>query len=201
MNEPAEAAHKNNSAAKSQGGREKWRVIDEIYDWVEVFVISTAVVFLLFTFVFRIAQVIGPSMENTLHQDDMLIISDMFYRPKTGDVIVFQLNAEQYPDPLVKRVIATEGQTVDINFDTWTVTVDGVTLDESYVNYIQGVAMRGSSYSYPLEVPEGMVFVMGDNRNDSMDSRDSRIGLVDERYILGHVKLRIYPFNKFGTLD
>lgn len=184
---------KNSPAPDDTGKR---FIIDELYDWVEVFAVAAAVVFLLFTFVFRVAQVVGPSMEDTLHEGDMLIISDLFYKPETGDVVVFQLDSEIYPDPLVKRIIATEGQTVDIDFETWTVTVDGVELDESYVKYMDGEWMRGSSYTYPLTVPDGMVFAMGDNRNDSLDSRDARIGFVDERYILGQVKMRIFPLDK-----
>jgi len=146
----------------------------------------------------RLAIVDGSSMENTLHDKEMLVISNFMYEPKNNDIIVF--NSPNYPDPIVKRVIATENQTVDIDFETWTVTVDGVALNEDYIKRVAG-SMSSSDMVFPLTVPEGCVFVMGDNRNDSLDSRTTRIGFVDERYILGEVKIRLTPFSKFGKVN
>ncbi|HHW25120.1 MAG TPA: signal peptidase I [Clostridiales bacterium] len=180
---------------------EQRSLLAEAYDWLEVFVLSVSVVFLIFTFVFRIAMVIGPSMEDTLHEGEALVISKLFYKPKTGDIIVFQIPGSQYSEPIVKRVIATEGQVVDIDFFNWKVSVDGVELDEDYVKRVPGEVMLMSSYSFPYTVPEGKIFVMGDNRNSSLDSRDSRIGPVDTRYLLGRVLLRITPLSKFGPVD
>lgn len=173
----------------------------EFFEWIELFGYAVAVVIVLFTFLCRIAVVNGPSMEQTLYDKDVLLVSNLFYEPKQGDIIVFQSNTILDNEAIVKRVIATEGQTVDIDFETWTVTVDGVPLEEEYVNYMQNVYMYGSSYTFPLTVEEGKIFVMGDNRNRSTDSRDSRIGQVDTRFVLGRVLVRILPLQKIGTVD
>ena len=170
-----------------------------LFDWVEVIVLSASFAFLLFTFILRLAVVDGNSMMNTLHNKEMLIISDLMYTPDNGDIIV--CNSYGYPNPVVKRVIAKGGQTVDIDFENWVVTVDGKELDEPYVRKIDGAPMKDLGVSFPLTVPEGYVFVLGDNRNESLDSRDARIGLIDERHILGEVKFRIAPLDKFGKVD
>ena len=170
-----------------------------LLDWIEIFVFSLAFVLLLFTFVIRLAVVNGPSMENTLHQGETLVISNLFYQPKQNDIVVFQSPTSTFDEPIVKRVIATENQVVDIDFTTWTVTVDGKTLDEDYVRREIG-SMAGSNLKYPYTVPEGMIFVMGDNRNHSTDSRSFEIGPVDTRFILGQVKCRLFPISKFGTV-
>jgi signal peptidase I len=149
--------------------------------------------------VFRLAVVDGDSMNNTLHNQETLIISNFMYEPENNDIIVF--TSPSYKNPLVKRVIAVGGQTVDIDFENWKVTVDGKVLQEDYVNYLPYAEMDSFDVSFPLTVPEGYVFVMGDNRNNSSDSRSSKVGFVDERYILGKVELRLLPFNKFGTVD
>ncbi len=185
---------------KSSG---KLTFLSELYDWLEVIVLSTGFVMLLFTFVMRLAIVDGNSMLQTLHDGEMLIISDLMYEPENNDIIVF--NSPNFSEPIVKRIIATEGQTVDIDFDTWTVTVwtsstEKKVLNEYYVNKVEGAKMKKADVTFPVTVPEGYVFVMGDNRNDSLDSRNSTIGFVDERYILGEVKLRLFPFNKFGKV-
>lgn len=179
-------------------GNEPSPFLSGLYDWLEVIVLSAAFALLLFTFILRIAIVDGDSMNHTLHDKELLIISDLMYTPDNNDIIVF--TSPNYPEPIVKRVIATEGQTVDIDFDTWTVTVDGKVLKEDYINRVPGI-MNSSDVAFPLTVPEGYVFVMGDNRNESLDSRNSRIGFVDERFILGEVKLRLFPIDRFGTVD
>ena len=184
-----EAAARTKSAAK------------ELFEWVELFAYSVTIVIILFTFFCRIAVVSGPSMENTLYDREVLLVSDLFYEPKQGDVIVFQSNTILDNEAIVKRVIATEGQTVDIDFENWIVYVDGEAIEEPYINVEIGRYMNGSDYQFPLTVEEGKIFVMGDNRNHSTDSRDNRIGQVDTRFVLGRVLVRIFPLGAIGIID
>ena len=172
-----------------------------LYEWLELFAVSFAIVMMIVLLIARHSPVVGSSMINTLHDGDMLIVSDLFYEPKNNDIIVFHSQNTGYDEPYVKRIIATEGQTVDIDFPTWTVTVDGVELDEPYVNYLAGVYMREDDVEFPLTVPEGHIFVMGDNRNFSNDSRGSRIGCVDTRFVFGRVLFRITPISQFGKVN
>lgn len=169
-------------------------------DILESFVLSAVAVVLLFTLVFRITIVDGPSMQDTLLHGDALLVSNLFYTPECGDVVIVHQPTEFYPDPIVKRVIAVGGQTIDIDFNTWTVTVDGVVLEEDYIKLTNDQRIT-SDFTFPMEIPEGYVFVMGDNRNHSADSRSSKIGLIDERMIVGHVLLRFMPFSTFGAVD
>ena len=118
----------------------------------------------------------------------------MLYTPKTGDVVVIS-HGEIYQEPIVKRVIATEGQTLDINFQTGTVTVDGKVLDEPY---IKNLTTRQGDGVIPSVIPKGYIFVMGDNRNRSLDSRSREVGLIDKNNVLGKVQCIIYPFSRIG---
>lgn len=163
----------------------------EIYEWVQALVCSVLAVVLFFTFGARLIGVDGHSMVPTLQDGDrLLVVNSMLcggYEP--GDIVV--LRKESFlPTPIVKRVIATGGQTVDIDFDSGTVYVDGRRLHEDYVNELTFTEEGGR---FPLTVPEGSVFVMGDNRNHSTDSRDPRLGTVDERYIIGRAVVLAFP--------
>ena len=161
------------------------------YDWLSSFITALLCVVLLFTFVFRVVRVSGNSMLPTLQDGNMLIISDVMYTPKTGDIVVVQVPTYKNGLPLIKRVIATEGQKVEIDFKNWSVTVDGVKLNETYIKYMEGFAMDRHHCPKEFVVEEGKVFLMGDNRNDSSDSRNSAIGQVDARCILGKVIFRL----------
>ena len=162
-----------------------------LYEWTQALVCSVLTVVLLFTFVARLIGVDGHSMVPTLQNGDrLLVVSPMLtddYR--RGDIVVLRKQSF-LSEPIVKRVIATGGETVDIDFSTGTVYVDGEALEEPY---IAELTFEQEGMQFPLTVPEGSVFVMGDNRNHSNDSRDYRLGTVDERYIIGKAVFLLYP--------
>jgi signal peptidase I len=167
------------------------------FEWIELFTLCFAVGLIVLLLFFRHSPVIGSSMYPTLNEGDILIVSTFNYTPKNGDVVVCQSESYGLETPLVKRVIATEGQTVSIDYESWTVTVDGVILNEDYINRLN-VPMDPSNYlPNTFTVPENHIFVMGDNRNASSDSRNARIGFIDERYVLGKVSARFLPISKF----
>jgi signal peptidase I len=203
----------------------KQTALQNIFEWVETFCLALLGVVAVFTFICRFVTVQGPSMMNTLQDKDRLIISSLFYTPKGGDIVVVQdSQEEEFRGPIIKRVIATAGETVDIDNKTWEITVthlDGSVevLDEVYANkvytdtdgdgkedslvpmtmeeyisdYFYPDALKGDDY--PHVVKEGCVFVLGDNRTNSLDSR--YVGDIDSRKILGKAYVRIFPFNTF----
>lgn len=177
--------------------------VEEIMDWLESIVFSIFVVVLIFTFLFRQVSVSGDSMLPTLTGSnpkvatgDRLIISHLFYKPEPKDIVV--IKSEKLNENIIKRVIATEGQKVDIDFEHGKVFVDD---KEIYEPYIKDITTKNDGlFTYPVIVPPGHIFVMGDNRNNSTDSRSPYVGFVSESDILGKAILRIYPFNQFGGL-
>ncbi|MBR5286153.1 MAG: signal peptidase I [Clostridia bacterium] len=192
--------------------RKKRGALHAGYDYLEVFCFALATMMVLFLFVFRLVTVDGDSMRTTLSDGDRLIISNLFYTPETGDIVV--INPENHGDadePIIKRVIATEGQKVFIDYENWEVFVDGIKLDEPYIVDMMEIekqrfgndkAMNGTNvpkYKEEFTVGEDKVFVMGDNRNNSKDSRSDDYGEMGVNRILGKVVFRIAP--DFGFVD
>ena len=176
--------------------RDSWA--NEFFEYIEMIFATIMVVTLIFTFIVRPATVHGSSMVPTLENGDKLLISKLFYEPKQGDVVVIpHPNMTPEEPALIKRVIALEGQTVDIDFENGDVFVDGVLLDEPYINE---PTYEQQDFEGPLTVPKGEVFVLGDNRNHSADSRSSVYGTFDKDYILGRCIFRFGPFDKIGSV-
>lgn len=164
-----------------------WRFV---YDWLDSLIYAILLILLIFTFFFRVVGVNGDSMNPTLQSGDWLTVSAITDEVQTGDIVVIT-QPNSLNEPLIKRVIAKGGDTVNIDFIEGTVTVNGKILYEPYIAEKTEVS---GDYVYPLEIPEGYIFVMGDNRNNSLDSRFRTIGLINERYVLGVAETRIYPF-------
>jgi len=177
--------------------QEQEAVGTELFDWAKALATAVVIIVLIFTFFFRIVGVEGTSMVPTLNEGDRLVIRCVGYEPQAGDIVV--LTKRQFADEsIVKRVIATEGQEVDIDFATGEVRVDGVPLDEPYI--LEPTHHQGS-LTYPYTVEEGCIFVMGDNRNGSTDSRWASIASVDRRMVIGGLVLRVWPFGAFGAVS
>ena len=162
------------------------------YEWVQALVCSVLTVVLIFTVAVRIVRVSGESMRETLQDQDMLVVLNNWLCGgyEQGDIVILQRDDFYGGEPIVKRVIATEDQTVDIDFDAGVVYVDGTALEEPYT---REPTWTQEGTEFPLTVPEGCIFVMGDNRNDSDDSRDSTLGPVDTRCVLGRALLLAVP--------
>ena len=175
-----------------QGENKKTKAQKIILSYLHDLVFGLVAVLLLFMLVFRVIVVSGPSMMETLQNGDCIILlSSVFYRqPQYGDIVVVSKETYKDGEPIIKRVIATEGQEVNIDFYKGVVSVDGIALDEPYVNTptneFEGV-------EFPLTVPTGCVFVLGDNRNLSKDSRSPEIGMIDKREILGKALVIALP--------
>lgn len=179
----------------------------DVFEWLEVIISALVAVVVIFTVIFRVATIEGSSMENTLFENQKVIITNWFYTPEKGDIVVVSRNADNNATsiendgngPIIKRVIATEGQLVDIKGGV--VYVDGVPLDEPYT---KTPTNKLYDVEFPVYVPEGHIFCLGDNRNESLDSRSSRIGndgMIDVRYVLGKAEFRILPLSDFGRID
>lgn len=191
----------------------KQPVSKDLFDWIDTIVVALVAVVIIFTFFFRIATIVGPSMQNTLYSGERVVISNLMYEPEYGDIVVISRNTDNSvgpnqsgSEPIIKRVIATEGQYVDIDFVSGKVYVgpDLGNMKELDEPYTKTSTNKKYDVEFPLYVEEGYVFVLGDNRNDSLDSRASWIGdggLIDKRYILGKAVYRIWPFDTIGGLS
>ena len=170
----------------------------DLYEWIQSLVGSVLVVVAIFTFGIRMLGVDGHSMLNTLqHGDRLMVVNPIFYHDyKYGDIVILRKTGVFDNEPIVKRVIATGGQTVDIDFSEGVVYVDGEALEE---DYIREPTYTAEGTEFPMTVPEGSIFVMGDNRNGSSDSRDYRLGTVDTRYVIGKAAFLLFPGLDYDT--
>ena len=182
-----------------------------IFEYLELIAICACVVMSIFAIGLRICVVDGDSMNQTLKHGDVLVTNEILYEPARGDIVVFHMNNEYYNKPLIKRVIATEGEWIDIKrsgnglvikiyeADDTDFSDPFIYKDEHAYYSLLNTGWAGL-YDYPIQVPEGCVFVMGDNRWNSSDSRSDKVGFVDERIIFGHVICRIAPLNRISML-
>jgi len=170
-----------------------------LYEWVQSVVFAWVICILVFTFIGRQISVDGHSMVPTLHDQDHIVISNLFFTPKNGDIVV--LKAEAFDEPIVKRVIGVGGDTVDIDFSTGMVYVNGKPQMEDYINArIDNYPPESFRITFPLTLQEGELFVMGDNRNNSTDSRSTMVGIVQEDTVLGKVYAIVWPLKDFRII-
>lgn len=186
----------NDEALHSSTANRQFNIKKEILEWVQAIVIALVIALVIRTFVFSLIRVDGHSMVPTLQHNDRLIVTKLMYKPQQGDIIILRPPMHKNT-PFVKRIIALPGQTVDIDFKKHKVLVDGVELKEPYIN--EPTVQRGD-VKFPVVVPENTVFVLGDNRNNSRDSRYSDVGMVPYKSIIGKAVFRIWPLNNFGSI-
>lgn len=172
---------------------------EEAYFTVKSLVGVLAVLVLVFTFIGRLIVVDGASMEPTLLDREMLVVRSIAYTPRQGDIVVLAKDGFHNGDAIVKRVIATGEQHVEIDYGMGEVRVDGVPLNEPYIK--EFMIQQYYQTITDIVVPKGSIFVMGDNRNNSADSRTSEIGLIDKRCVVGKAYVRIFPMQKFTVFE
>ena len=185
---------------------QKPKFLDTLLDWIESFFFAVFIVILIFTFILRTVVVVGKSMNPTFEGSDRLIITHLASTPEKGDVLV--MNCHGLNETIIKRCIATEGDKVKIDYNSGKVFVNDKEISDDYINepmidkkYKFEISYCVSDGVYEYNVPEDKVFVMGDNRNNSSDSRCGEVGFIDEDDILGKVIFRIYPFDKVGMIE
>ena len=188
-----------NNVVRKAPKEEENKKLSTLLEYAESLTIVFVVMLLIFTFLIRPATVDGESMLPTLQDAERLAISRFMYEPAQGDIVVLCGAADKEDGKnLIKRIIATEGQTVDIDFEAGEVYVNGQELSEPYI--LEDTHLEEGT-EFPLTVPEGEIFVMGDNRNYSRDSRSPSVGTVKEEYIVGKVLFRFFPLNRFGKIS
>ncbi len=173
-------------------------VMAGFFDWIRCVLFAISIVVICLTFVFRLVDVDGSSMDNTLATNDKVIVTNFMYTPKNNDIIVIS-HGFDYPDPIIKRVIATEGQTLKLDYENNRIIVDGVVIDEPYIKDTTFSGNKGDNV-IPEVIPEGKLFVLGDNRKVSLDSRKKEIGLIDVENVIGKAQFIAFPFDHFGYL-
>lgn len=190
------------SGEPGKSGKLGKAVLNDILEIIETMLTTLLLVVMLFSYVARPVTVDGSSMEPTLHDQDRLVMFRLLYSPKQGDIVVVY-NSEGHVldtagevvssgyglhENIIKRVIATAGQTIRLDTAEGLVYVDDQPLEEPYVNDL--IRSDAGAFSYPVTIPDGYIFVMGDNRNHSTDSRSSYVGLVSEEDVLGKAYFR-----------
>lgn len=178
----------------------------EWFYWLQTMVSAIVCIVMVFTFLGRVTRVVGPSMNPTLADGELLLVWSFLYEPKAGDIVILNETTNEYVrlmkgEAIVKRVIATAGQTVDIDYDTGTVYIDGQAIEEPYILEEMDWPADMNMWETHFEIPEDCVFVMGDNRNNSTDSRKPAVGAVHEGFIIGSAKAVLFPLNKIGLLS
>ncbi len=199
--EPLEENHKQAEIFEAifeeehnQNKKEKTSWIRELYEWVQAIAVAVVLALIINQFIFALVQVEGNSMLPTLQHQERLVITKLFYKPKAKDIVV--VKSHELGKHIIKRVIAVPGDVIDIDSSTGDVMVNGEVLEEPYI--LEKLRSAGAANIYPLTIPEEHVFVMGDNRNNSSDSRN--LGLISYDDIVGRASLRVMPFSRFGTL-
>ena len=188
----AEQSAAPEAAEKKEPDGFKGKLISQIFDIADVFISAIIMILIVFTFVFRFVGVVGTSMVNTLQENDWLAITATTDKIERGDIVVIT-QPNYFNEPIIKRVVGMPGETVDLDIENQQVLINGTPLNEDYTSSPLKLEDLGSHF----EVPEGCVFVMGDNRSGSTDSRSAMVGMIDEDYILGKVVFRVLPWGNF----
>ena len=197
MSQPEPRRGRRQSKERESG--ESWQ--QELFGELKVLVVVLTATILIFHFLTQLIVVVGSSMYPTLYDGDLVLAWRLNYQPETGDVVIVHKETDVIQETIVKRVIATGGQTVELDYDQNAVYVDGVRLEEDYINLEEADPMEVRGDVVSIDVPEGSVFVMGDNRNHSTDSRFTvELGIVDEGYIIGKALFVFFPFNHLKLL-
>ena len=188
----------NNDDAMEPVVLHKRGFVSGLFGWIRCLVICVILIVVLLVFFFRPVTVVGDSMEDTLAENDTIILTNFLYTPQQGDVVVINADNESGESTaLIARVIAVGGQSISIEEDKNRVLVDGKIIDEPYV---KGETTTGIEWDVPSTIPDGYVFVMGDNRDASVDSRHQAVGLVHESDIIGKAQFLVYPFDRISVI-
>ncbi|MED9968434.1 MAG: signal peptidase I [Ruminococcus sp.] len=177
----------------------KSKITSAVFEWVKPMLFALALLALIMISGFRVVTVQGASMDTTLESGEKVITTNFMYTPKSGDIVVIS-KGEHHDSPIIKRVIAVEGQRIELDYDNDKIYVDGKELNEPYLK-CSTFGGRCADYNIPSVVPEGKLFVLGDNRGVSLDSRSSEIGLIDKENVVGKAHFAVFPFDRFGGLE